>query len=63
MQVQAYQVCMCHDHELVIFEGLIFCALGSKDNFMGSYFHGIHTYSNHLVIAIPKLTSDIKTAL
>ena len=27
--------------QLVIFEGLKFCGLGSLDNFVGSYFRGI----------------------
>ena len=33
---------------LVIFMGLIFCGLGSSDNFVGLYFCGVRTYSNYL---------------
>ena len=35
---------------LVIFEGLNLRGLQSYGNFMGLYFHGIATYSNHFVL-------------
>ena len=38
-----YFVAVVYPVRLVIFVGLIFCGLGSSDDFMGLYFRGIPT--------------------